>query len=620
MKIHKVFYILILILLYSCDDNPNNNAENPEAPVNNLRSDTSALSLLPTILATIDLEGEFTNDHIDIDSLLSIISALPSFGTTVDGDTSRISILNQISVEYELTGFYDGSLHYANEALILASGNTDKFSRAVRDEIYKGEANALHNIGIIHYNQGNYPLARKFYMKSLKIREQLGNKKGIADCYNRIGNVYKDRANYPLAMDYYQKSLAIREKLGDKKGIAYCYNDIGNIYDDQGNPHALEYHLKSFKIRSEIDDKRGLADTYNNIGIYYKKEGADSLALKFYLKSFAIRKFLGDKKGIADSYNNIAIVYMFLENYSLAMEYSMKSLKIIEELNDMKGMSYLFANIGTIYQLQHNDSLAMEYYEKSFKIKEELGDKLGMSYIFNCRGWLALEIGNYEKAIENSKRGLALAKEIGALPNEEYSNKILNRAFEELSPNVYGVYFQEFSVFINEKPLDSVPIEYYRNIQEGHEDTAWVNEELGYTLDIQKIIINSDKLENFTIEECLQKTLSLSNEGPHIEMNELLQLNSKWRKLNLNNEGKIIESNEELVWEKFPDINIDELKLKVKNFYGDEWYYLMSEIKTLEDIQNYLDINRYLLRISGKRKDNGQKVTKIIIVEYSMGC
>ena len=84
-------------------------------------------------------------------------------------------------------------------------------------------------------NQGDIPKALEYYHKSLKIREEIGDKKGIANSLNNIGYIYDVQGDIPKGLEYYHKSLKIREEIGDKKGIAMSLNNIGYIYNSQGD-------------------------------------------------------------------------------------------------------------------------------------------------------------------------------------------------------------------------------------------------------------------------------------------------------------------------------------------------------------------------------------------------
>ncbi|MBI4648907.1 MAG: tetratricopeptide repeat protein, partial [Bacteroidia bacterium] len=312
------------------------------------------------------------------------------------------------------------------------------------------------NIGNIHYYQGSYAQAIEYYLKSLKITEELQDKKGMSLCYMNIGIVHSLQGSYAQAIEYYFKSLKITEKLQDKKGIAQCYNNIGNVHYEQGSyAQAIEYYLKSLKIKEELQDKKGMAQCYNNIGLVHSDQGSYAQAIEYYLKSLKITEELQDKKGMSACYTNIGNVHNYqgssssdpkvrADKYAQAIEYYLKSLKINEELQDKKGMSACYNNIGSVHSDQGSYAQAIEYYLKSLKIKEALQDKNGIatSYVniailnYTLADSAALSENqklNYLKtALEYGIRAIELAREIKAMPMENDAASALMKAYNKL--------------------------------------------------------------------------------------------------------------------------------------------------------------------------------------------
>ena len=81
-------------------------------------------------------------------------------------------------------------------------------------------ATALHQIGMLHHLQGEYPPALDHYQRSLKIKEEIGNRAGVASSLHQIGMLHQDQGEYPPALDHYQRSLKILEEIGDRAGVA----------------------------------------------------------------------------------------------------------------------------------------------------------------------------------------------------------------------------------------------------------------------------------------------------------------------------------------------------------------------------------------------------------------
>jgi hypothetical protein len=63
------------------------------------------------------------------------------------------------------------------------------------------------------------------------------------------------------ALEYYDKSIKIMEELGDKKFISYAYINIGLFYQKTGNyPKALESFFKSLKITEELKNNSDMKE------------------------------------------------------------------------------------------------------------------------------------------------------------------------------------------------------------------------------------------------------------------------------------------------------------------------------------------------------------------------
>ena len=148
---------------------------------------------------------------------------------------------NNIGLVHYYQGNYASAIDYYKKSLKIAEELGDK----------KGIANCYNNIGLVYDEQGNsssskklaadkYARAIEYYQKSLKIFEESDDKKGMSMCYMNIGIVYEEQGysassekhaedKYISAIEYYQKSLKIKEKLGDKKGIAMVLGNIANL-------------------------------------------------------------------------------------------------------------------------------------------------------------------------------------------------------------------------------------------------------------------------------------------------------------------------------------------------------------------------------------------------------
>ena len=159
------------------------------------------------------------------------------------GDKEGIATsLSNIGKVYNIQGDFPKALDWYHKSLKLFEEIGDK----------KRIALLLNNIGALYKDQGiaffetsskeeYFIKALEFYKKSLKIQEEIGEKEGIARSFTNIGFIYDKQGEheqnsdsistiYNKSLEWNQKSLKIWEEIGDKKGITNSLYNIGGIY------------------------------------------------------------------------------------------------------------------------------------------------------------------------------------------------------------------------------------------------------------------------------------------------------------------------------------------------------------------------------------------------------
>jgi tetratricopeptide (TPR) repeat protein len=142
---------------------------------------------------------------------------------------------------------------------------------------------ALGQTGKQYHHLADYDTALDYLKRSLKIRQEIGDKSGEGTTLNNISQIYDARGDYDTALDYLKRSLKIQQEIGDKSGEGTTLNNIANIYLARGDyDTALDYLKRSLKIQQEIGDKSGLCATLFNMGhIYWQNEDQQNAVLSW---------------------------------------------------------------------------------------------------------------------------------------------------------------------------------------------------------------------------------------------------------------------------------------------------------------------------------------------------
>ena len=174
---------------------------------------------------------------------------------------------------------------------------------------------------------------------------------------------------------------------------------------------ALSYTREALNLATEINDQRGLAASYNNLGIVYRNQGALDKALEYYIISLKIYETLQNKEGIATTKNNISTIYSIKKEYGPAMKYLEESYNLFVELKDEERIIGSMNNLGNINTEIQLFEKAIKYFSQASQLSEKLGIKFADPLV--NLGNIYFRQENYERAVEQYEKGLAIEREKG---------------------------------------------------------------------------------------------------------------------------------------------------------------------------------------------------------------
>ncbi len=274
-------------------------------------------------------------------------------------------------------------------------------------------------------------------------------KKYLGAALNNTGVVIQNKGNSKLSLQYYLKSLRLREEVRDSSGIGETLNNIGLIHHAQGNiPLAIDYYQKSLKIQELIDDYTGMSTTILNLGVISSDQGDYTNALTYFLRSYELQERTGDEYGKAHSLHNLSRIYQRKGNFEKALRTIQQSLEIRRKIQDTKGIAYSLFNMGNILSkmdtIGETKVIQKEYLE-SLAIFEKLEDKEGVAYVMNQLAELYFKNREYMRALDCAERALSLGKELGypeQIRNASHSLYLIHKAMKQegLALAMYELY------------------------------------------------------------------------------------------------------------------------------------------------------------------------------------
>ena len=210
-----------------------------------------------------------------------------NFSSAVECYQKALEVSVEIDDQENMARCYN-NIGVANKEMGNYASAIENYLNALRINESMGNkplmASNYNNIGTIYNEQNTQGKAIEYFKKALEINQELNSTNGVAMGFNNIGLAYfrlaldKDIKTptgdslMSQALNYYVRSVEIWEQTGNKSRLGTGYNNIGLVYSERGNyANAIKYALEAAKIFETIGEKVGIAMTYGNLANYYQQ-------------------------------------------------------------------------------------------------------------------------------------------------------------------------------------------------------------------------------------------------------------------------------------------------------------------------------------------------------------
>ncbi len=278
----------------------------------------------------------------------------------------RVNLLNRLSTLYRSYEI-DKVGHLSKVAIDVAH----------EEGFNEGEAIAHENLAWYFSKKDIGDSAVISYLKALDYYEVTNKLDETASIYNSLGISLMNSGRYSESLDYLVKSLVLRQELGDKSKIGGSYLNMGIVMEYLHEPEqALEYYLKAHEFIKIGDNKHNLSSVLMNIGVVNFTLGKYRLSNKYYSEALVIQLQNDDQYGLMKIYRNLGNLSMRIKDLSAAIVYYNMSLDIAVELNDINSISGTYIKLGDLYgnKMAMNEK-GLEYLEKGLVLAKSIGNK-----------------------------------------------------------------------------------------------------------------------------------------------------------------------------------------------------------------------------------------------------
>lgn len=236
------------------------------------------------------------------------------------------------------------------------------------------QANAYNNLGIAVYHRGQAAHSIGLYEQALRIRRQLGDRRGQLESYHNLGLMYAEINNLLQALHYFDTGLRQAETLRDSAWIGTYTRTLGEIYGDMGESDLeLQYLRRSLRMLRHTHDLPSLAEISVALGEAYRLHGQPDSAARLLRQGQVLARRIGDDVLVAVVQRSLGQLALRAGYPDSAETYFQTALRLQKSQGYIVGVSTTLAALGSVAAARHQWARAIQLTEQALAQARQAG-------------------------------------------------------------------------------------------------------------------------------------------------------------------------------------------------------------------------------------------------------
>jgi signal transduction histidine kinase/ActR/RegA family two-component response regulator len=183
-------------------------------------------------------------------------------------------------VHYSIAGIYYKSNNFQLGMVYLL----DCLMTFRKFKDYHNESRTQKSLGTIYEFLGDFKDAKFCYKSAINVAKKISDKNLESNAYNPLSGLLLKQNKSKKALDLSQKSISLKEETGDKRGIAFSYYGRGKVFLYLKRFREAENDfLEALKIHRNFGEKTGESMVQNKLAVLHVAMGNKAKA-KIILK------------------------------------------------------------------------------------------------------------------------------------------------------------------------------------------------------------------------------------------------------------------------------------------------------------------------------------------------
>lgn len=266
-------------------------------------------------------------DHPDLFTTTVVAAETEAARTGAPGDQAAIDLVKGHSFAQS------GKLAEGLEACQRALATLTKLHGDIALELRP----ALHCLGQIDEEKGDYPAARDWLGKALAIdRNVLGDDHPeTAEDLQTLGELELRTGNFKHGLELATQAIAVRERAfgAESDAVAKSEVTIANLLIDSGHPEEALPHVQrgiAIATKNHGPDSAYVAPAYASLGTAYTDMKRRDEAVALFERAIAINERIGKQDSLGITLINLADVLINAKKYDQALRVSRRAIVALE--------------------------------------------------------------------------------------------------------------------------------------------------------------------------------------------------------------------------------------------------------------------------------------------------
>jgi tetratricopeptide (TPR) repeat protein len=325
----------------------------------------------------------------------------------------------RISVIYIF--LFSGFLSFANQRKI------DSLIQVVNnpETVDSTKAKILETLCTYYSGKHKGDSAKLFLEPLLDLAKREGLVRREAAVYNLYGNIHSDRGDYPQALEYYLKALKIWEQLGDALHKSMIRLNLANIYvREKSIDKALEIYNAIIEDEPNIPRKILVGSALGNSAVAYIDQKKFDAAQKRAEEAEAFYIKHGILNQLGSCYSILASIAKEKMNYTKAVEYEKKGLDHAIKFQSAILIAMGHANLGLTFTEMKQYEEAEKEVKEGLKLSRENYFNQNEMFCYQVLSKIMQETGRFKEAFQYFNTYVNMKDSIF---NEEKSREMLEK-------------------------------------------------------------------------------------------------------------------------------------------------------------------------------------------------